>query len=136
MSDIETIVAGMTLEEKVGQMRQANAGDDPIAHLGDAERKHWDRIVECPGRDTAAEALKFLLQRRRRGSDDGAAGEESVAMARDVMSRTVMCVSEDQSLMEAANLMVNRDVAQLPVVREGELIGFLTRDTTLQRLQG
>jgi predicted transcriptional regulator len=31
--------------------------------------------------------------------------------------------------------MVNRDVAQLPVVREGELIGFLTRDTALQRLQ-
>jgi CBS domain-containing protein len=52
------------------------------------------------------------------------------------MTRTVLCVSEDQSLLEAANLMVNRDVEQLPVVREGELIGFLTRDAILRILFG
>ena len=117
--------------------------DTPMAEVLDLITRRGLHVVpvvgesyEVLGMITAAEALKFLLQRRRRGSDEGAAEEESVAMARDVMSRTVMCVSEDQSLMEAANLMVNRDVAQLPVVREGELIGFLTRDTTLQRLQG
>jgi CBS domain-containing protein len=32
--------------------------------------------------------------------------------------------------------MVNRDVDQLPVVREGELIGFLTRDAILKVLFG
>jgi predicted transcriptional regulator len=47
-----------------------------------------------------------------------------------------MCVSEDQALTEAANLMVNRDVEQLPVVREGELIGFVTRDSILGALYG
>jgi CBS domain-containing protein len=92
---------------------------------------------EMLGMITAAEALKYLLQLRRRG--DGSmsdhAGEDPISTAREVMSRNVMCIAEDQSLMEAANLMVNRDVAQLPVVREGELIGFLTRDTALQRLQ-
>jgi len=31
---------------------------------------------------------------------------------------------------------VNRDVEQLPVVREGELIGFVTRDTVLKALFG
>jgi CBS domain-containing protein len=52
------------------------------------------------------------------------------------MTRTVMCVSEDQNLLEAANLMVNREVEQLPVVREGELIGFLTRESILRVLFG
>jgi CBS domain-containing protein len=52
------------------------------------------------------------------------------------MTRTVLCVSEDQSLVEAANMMVNRDVEQIPVVREGELVGFITRDSILRALRG
>jgi CBS domain-containing protein len=118
--------------------------DTPMSEVLDLITRRGLHVVpvvgesyEVLGMITAAEALKYLLQQRRRG--DGSAGDQAshgpTATARDVMSRTVMCVSEDQSLMEAANLMVNRDVAQLPVVREGELIGFLTRDTALQRLQ-
>jgi CBS domain-containing protein len=33
-------------------------------------------------------------------------------------------------------MMVNRDVEQLPVVREGELVGFITRDSILRALHG
>ena len=50
------------------------------------------------------------------------------------MQRSVMCVSEEQSLVDAANLMVNRDVDELPVVREGVLVGFLERETVLRAL--
>lgn len=32
-------------------------------HLGDAEQKHWDAIVDCAGKDTATEALKMLSAR-------------------------------------------------------------------------
>jgi CBS domain-containing protein len=52
------------------------------------------------------------------------------------MTRSVLCVSEDQALSEAANMMVNRDVEQLPVVREGELVGFVTRESILRALHG
>jgi CBS domain-containing protein len=52
------------------------------------------------------------------------------------MTRSVLCVSEGQALVEAANMMVNRDVEQLPVVREGELVGFVTRDSILRALYG
>ncbi len=34
-------------------------------HLGDAERRNWNRIVECDGRDTAREALALLGERPR-----------------------------------------------------------------------
>ena len=50
------------------------------------------------------------------------------------MTRTVMCVSEEQSLIEAASIMVNRDVEQLPVIREGQMVGFLTRVQVLRWL--
>ena len=32
-------------------------------HLGDAEQKHWDVIVDCPGKDTAKEAIEMLSER-------------------------------------------------------------------------
>ena len=52
------------------------------------------------------------------------------------MSRSVLCVSEDQSLVDAANTMVNRGVEQLPVVREGELVGSIDRASVLELLLG
>ncbi len=32
-------------------------------HLGDDQRRHWDRVVECAGRETAAEAVALLQDR-------------------------------------------------------------------------
>jgi CBS domain-containing protein len=81
---------------------------------------------------TSGDALEFLL---RRGGGKGAPPATAPA-ARDFMTRTVLCVSEEQALSEAANMMVNRDVEQLPVVREGELVGFVTRDSILRALRG
>ena len=53
---------------------------------------------------------------------------------REIMSRSVMCISEDQSLAELASIMVNKDVERLPVVHEGKLTGFLSRSDILRKL--
>ena len=53
---------------------------------------------------------------------------------REVMSRSVMCVSEDQALSEVVSTMINKDVERLPVVHEGRLTGFLTRADVLRKL--
>lgn len=58
--------------------------------------------------------------------------ERSRLVARDIMKRSVLCVSEDESLAEASRSIIARDVSQLPVVREGELVGFLDREAVLR----
>lgn len=55
---------------------------------------------------------------------------------RDVMTRQVLCVSPDQPLAEVASLMANKDVDRVPVVREGKLVGFLTRGDITRKLIG
>jgi CBS domain-containing protein len=55
---------------------------------------------------------------------------------REAMTRAVLCVTEEQTLEEAARIMVNRNLRQLPVVREGEMVGFLTRESVLRGLHG
>lgn len=88
---------------------------------------------EVLGIITTGDALGTLMKGGAR-PDGGKSGAGLVA--RDVMTRTVLCVSEDQLLTEAAQMMANRDVEQLPVVRDGALVGFLTRDSVLRVLRG
>jgi CBS domain-containing protein len=57
-----------------------------------------------------------------------------VMRVRDAMARAVLCLSEDQSLADVANLMNSKDVDRFPVVREGRVVGFLTRADLIRRL--
>jgi CBS domain-containing protein len=55
---------------------------------------------------------------------------------RDVMDRSVLCVSADQTLADIANMIVGRGVDRFPVVRDGKLVGMLTRGDIVRRLYG
>jgi CBS domain-containing protein len=55
---------------------------------------------------------------------------------RNVMDRSVLSVSEDQTLADVATLMVNKNIDRFPVVREGTLVGFLTRGDVVRRIFG
>lgn len=76
----------------------------------------------------------LLPQIPRAGEEDKPREEGSTLKVRDVMTRSVLCVSEDMALEEAAHLMINKDVEQFPVVREGKLTGFLTRGDIIRKL--
>jgi CBS domain-containing protein len=66
----------------------------------------------------------------------GAGVDPHTMPVRDVMDRSVLCVSEDQTVAEVATMMLNRNIERFPVVREGALVGFLTRGDIVRRLMG
>lgn len=53
---------------------------------------------------------------------------------KDVMDRAVMCLSEEQTIAEVAQLMLTKDIEGFPVTREGALVGFLTRGDIVRKL--
>jgi CBS domain-containing protein len=57
-------------------------------------------------------------------------------MVRDVMDRSVLCLSDEQPLADAAALMVSKKLERVPVVRDGALVGLLTREDIVRRLFG
>ena len=91
---------------------------------------------EVLGIITVGDALDRVLREGPGEDEEGREGREKKLTARDVMTRAVLCVSETQPLLDAARTMVNRNVGQLPVVRDGELIGLITRDAVLSALHG
>ena len=56
------------------------------------------------------------------------------SLVRDAMARSVLCVSEDQTLADAANLLAAKDAERVPVVKDGVLRGFVTRADLVRRL--
>jgi CBS domain-containing protein len=88
---------------------------------------------EVLGIITAGDVLDQLL---RDSPTEGSPPHEDRLTARDFMTRTVLCVAEGQPLKDAARMMVNKKIEQLPVVREGELVGIVTRSKVLRALHG
>jgi CBS domain-containing protein len=83
---------------------------------------------EVLGIVTSGDALGQLMH-----ESSGLDPEEALT-ARDVMTRSVMCVSEGQPLIEAAHMMLHKDVDQIPVARDGRLVGIVTRANVLRAL--
>lgn len=112
----------------------------PLAEVMDLMVRKRLRAVPVVGESyevmgilTSGDALGHVL---RSGAPDQEAAEAAQGLARDLMTRTVLCISEDQPLDEAGSMLVNRDVEQLPVVREGRFVGFVTRDSVLAAMTG
>ncbi|MDF2118546.1 CBS domain-containing protein [Roseiarcaceae bacterium H3SJ34-1] len=68
----------------------------------------------------APAALDFVKSRARRVSD--------------VMTRDVVSVPEDAPLEEVATLMERRQVKRLPVVRDGKVVGIVSRANLIRAL--
>jgi CBS domain-containing protein len=78
-------------------------------------------------------ATEVLSDGSPRQPSPGHLGTKTV---RDVMTRQVLCVAPEQPVAEVASLMSNKDVERVPVVREGRLVGFLTRGDIVRKLIG
>jgi CBS domain-containing protein len=76
----------------------------------------------------------LLPQIPRAGADHEANRSAAQLKVRDIMTRSVLCVSEDLGIEEAASMMINKDVEQFPVVSEGKLTGFLSRSDIIRKL--
>jgi CBS domain-containing protein len=134
-------IADLRVADALTPIRYRIYSDTPLLEVIELmvrRRLRWVPVVgqryEVLGVITVGEALKHALPWGRAEAEATEAPLGAGLTARDVMSRSVLCLSEDQPLAEAASVMVNRDVDELPVVRAGELVGVLSREAILRVL--
>ncbi len=135
----------LLVEDVLSPLQYRVYPDTPYTEVVDLMVRRGLKSVPVVGEDyeflgiiTTGDAMKHVVAKSR--SDEMGNPRDAAPMveatAREIMTRSVMCVSENQSLMEAAFIMVNKDVEELPVIREGEMVGFLTRGEVLRLLFG
>ncbi|HEY0017493.1 MAG TPA: CBS domain-containing protein [Longimicrobium sp.] len=116
--------------------------DAPVQEVLDLIAEHRLRAIPVVGDDrqvlgmvTDRDLLRHFLPGVQRPAEASAAAW-SETRVRDVMSRSVICVSEEQALAEVTSMLVSKDIERLPVVHEGQLTGFLTRGDILRKVFG
>lgn len=60
-------------------------------------------------------------------------GEKHV---RDIMNENVISIAPDDDIEDAASLMVKYKIKRLPVIKDGSLVGIITRDDIIHGLGG
>jgi CBS domain-containing protein/mannitol/fructose-specific phosphotransferase system IIA component (Ntr-type) len=124
-----TVAADEPLREVARTLVRTGLGALPVV-----DEEH--RVI---GMVSERDVIRFLLHVQAFTGPDArvaaplAAGARTV---RDVMTRQVLCVAPEQPIAEVASLMSNKDVDRVPVVREGRLVGFLTRGDIVRKLIG
>jgi len=124
-----TVLADTPLREAARTLVRNGLGALPVI---DDERRVLGMVSE-------RDVIRHLLTTQVfSGADVRASAAPGTAprTVRDVMSRQVMCVAPEQPIAEVASLMSNKDVDRVPVVREGQLVGFLTRGDIVRKLIG
>jgi CBS domain-containing protein len=131
----ENVGESLLVEDAIEPVSQKVGPDTPLTDVIDLIVRRRVGAVPVVGSSdevlgiiTSGDALDQMVRDR---AEDGVSGDLT---ARDVMTRTVLCVSEGQPLFEAAHMMVHKRVEQLPVVRDGELIGMITRSKVLRAM--
>lgn len=72
----------------------------------------------------------------RLGQDTGEAAVPASLKVKDIMTRSVLCISEEQAVTDVVSIMLNKDVHRFPVVSEGKLTGFLSVGDIIRKLFG
>ena len=53
---------------------------------------------------------------------------------KDVMTKDIITISPDTSINDAANIMVKNNIKRLPVIKNGSLVGIITRGDLMEAL--
>lgn len=123
-----TVRAELSLRDAARLLARTGLGALPVVN-----EEH--RVI---GMVSEREVIRHLLATRAftGGGRGGAGPVSSPRTVGDIMTSRVMCVAPQQPIAEVAALMTNKDVERVPVVRDGRLVGFLTRGDIVRKLIG
>jgi len=123
-----TVAPEMPLTDAARTLARTGLGALPVV----------DEDKRVIGMVTEREVIRHLLKVQAFTGPDARAAAPSVGSrtVRDAMTRQVLCVAPEQPIAEVASLMSNKEVDRVPVVRDGRLVGFLTRGDIVRKLIG
>ncbi|CAN5843589.1 hypothetical protein BH23GEM9_BH23GEM9_03960 [soil metagenome] len=125
--NVQSVISATTVREAVEIMVRRRLRALPV--VGDKQ--------EVLGVVSERDVMRALLpQMPRAGVDSGDPVIPETLRVKDIMTRSVLCISEELGVEEAANMMINKDVEQFPVTSEGKLSGFVTRGDVIRKLFG
>ena len=125
----KTISPDTVLKDAAGEMVRLGVGGLPVV---DGE----GLVVGMLGERELLRSLSGYLQVGRGEGPRSPGVPVPKPTVRDAMTRQVLCVSPDEAIADVSSMMTNKDVDRVPVVRDGRIVGMLTRGDIVRKLLG
>lgn len=134
---------GLTVREVMAHRIHSVPPETPVRRVLDLMLRRRLNAVPVVGKKgevlglvTESDVMRALLPKiPRAGAEEAETDEEPVEQpVREVMARSVLCVSDDLGVSEVASMMINKDVEQIPVVNAGTIIGMVSRSDIIRKL--
>jgi len=124
-----TIAPDTVLKDAAREMVRLGVGGLPVVD-GDG------LVVGMLGERELLRSLSGYLQGGRAEGPRAPGVPIAKPTVRDAMTRQVLCVSPDEAIADVSSMMTNKDVDRVPVVRDGRIVGMLTRGDIVRKLLG
>jgi len=125
----KTIAPDTNLKEAAREMVRLGVGGLPVVDESGL-------LVGMLGERELLRSLSGYLQGGRGDGPRAPGVPASRPTVRDAMTRQVLCVSPDEAIADVSSMMTNKDVDRVPVVRNGRIVGLLTRGDIVRKLLG
>ena len=114
-------ISGVPVVERDGSLVGiVTEGDLIAAHAGGDQSESWWLALLAEGGDLSPEYLDFLRAQRH--------------AVRTVMKTDLVTTAEEAGTADIARLMVSKGINRLPVVKDGHLVGIVTRGDLVRAL--
>lgn len=141
-ADVE-ITPELTVQDLMSRRVHTVTPDAPLSEVARLMARHHRHAIpvvgerdEVVGLVTQQDVIQVFLPQILSGVASGV-GEAATQDkdVREVMQRNVLCLSEDQLIADVRSTVLSSGGAShFPVVREGVLVGFLSRTDLIQKL--
>ena len=135
-----TVTPETTVQELAKTLSEKAISGAPVV---DAAGRLVGVVTEGDLMHRAETGTERKVARRRSWWLDSLAADEEAARyyvkahartVNDIMSRQVVSVGEDTDLAEIANLLMTRHIKRVPVVRDGKVVGIVSRANLVRAL--
>ncbi len=128
--DVVTVNENHSIGHVISLMEDKNIGKvvvirdkDPVGIITSANISFAN--VEDPETGVSVEKIAFL--RKADGQEKRNVREVSMLTASDIMNNHLIKIGQDEDAAMAADVMMKKDVSGIPVVKDDELMGIITK---------
>jgi len=134
-TQVKTLAPGATLRDVAAFLTQHDISGAPIVDLKGCVQgviSESDLIQEARRHDAIPRLVMFGMYALPEPEMIEAFRDGWMLPASDLMSRKLISATDDTTLQELSRLMVQKRINSVPIVRDGTLVGIVTRDDVLR----
>lgn len=124
-------LAKLLIDNKISGVPVVDENNKLIGIVTEGDLLHKQTSPKTPVINTFLGGLAYTKEFEQYNSD---LKKLSACTASEIMTETLAIVNEDTTVKEISSIMVNKNINRVPVVKDGKLVGIVSRADVLKTL--